>query len=200
MQNNHIAGAIASGLGCLIAFVVLADEPKPAAAPSDATLIKSAESAAPRSVSGKATVIAMDAAGKMRTIRKGTNGWTCMPDNPATPGPDPMCWDKNAGEWVDAWMAHKTPPAKVGFMYMLAGGTDASNTDPYAQKPTAAHHDRRCRRDFLFHLSERHRSGYESALRNVGLHAVSAPYGAREVAQTGSGGAPAPRMSGDGRR
>jgi hypothetical protein len=23
----------------------------------------------------------------------------------------------------------------VGFMYMLAGGTDASNTDPYAQKP-----------------------------------------------------------------
>ena len=26
---------------------------------------------------------------------------------------------------------------KVGFMYMLAGGTDASNTDPYAQKPEA---------------------------------------------------------------
>jgi hypothetical protein len=140
MQNIHITAAIASGLGCLIAFGVLADEAKPAAAPSDATLVKSAESAAPRSISGKATVIAMDAAGKMRTIRKGTNGWTCMPDNPATPGPDPMCWDKNAGEWVDAWMTHKSPPAKVGFMYMLAGGTDASNTDPYAQKPTAENH------------------------------------------------------------
>jgi hypothetical protein len=25
-------------------------------------------------------------------------------------------------------------------MYMLAGGTDASNTDPYATKPTAANH------------------------------------------------------------
>jgi len=131
MKNIHMAGAVASGLGCLIAFGVLADEAKPAAAPSDATLIKSAESAAPRSVSGKATVIAMDTAGKMRTIRKGTNGWTCMPDNPATPGPDPMCWDKNAGEWVDAWMAHKTPPAKVGFMYMLAGGTDESFYSTY---------------------------------------------------------------------
>jgi len=28
----------------------------------------------------------------------------------------------------------------VGFMYMLAGGTDASNTDPYATKPTATNH------------------------------------------------------------
>jgi hypothetical protein len=41
-------------------------------------------------------------------------------------------------EWIDAWLHHKTPTAgKVGFMYMLEGGTDASNTDPYATKPTA---------------------------------------------------------------
>ena len=33
-------------------------------------------------------------------------------------------------------MEKKAPPAgKVGFMYMLKGGTDASNTDPYATKP-----------------------------------------------------------------
>jgi hypothetical protein len=140
MPNTQVARVIAGGLTCLMALSVLADETKQAAASSDATLIKSAESAAPRSVSGKATVIAMDADGKMRTIRKGTNGWTCMPDNPTTPGPDPMCWDKNAGAWVDAWMAHKTPPASVGLMYMLAGGTDASNTDPYAQKPTTENH------------------------------------------------------------
>ena len=69
----------------------------------------------------------MGADGKMRTIRKGTNGFTCMPDNPATPGPDPMCMDANAMEWVHAWVAHKAPPAgKVGLMYMLEGGTDAS--------------------------------------------------------------------------
>jgi hypothetical protein len=52
-----------------------------------------------------------------------------------------MCADKNAMEWASAWMGHKAPPAgKVGLMYMLAGGTDASNTDPYAQKPTASNH------------------------------------------------------------
>jgi hypothetical protein len=76
--------------------------------------------------------------GAMQTIRKGTNGWTCMPDNPVTPGPDPMCFDENAGKWVQAWIGHKPPPENVvGLMYMLEGGTDASNTDPYATKPTA---------------------------------------------------------------
>jgi hypothetical protein len=45
--------------------------------------------------------------------------------------------DANAAKWAEAWMGHKTPPANtVGVMYMLRGGTDASNTDPYAQKPT----------------------------------------------------------------
>jgi hypothetical protein len=34
----------------------------------------------------------------------------------------------------------RTPPEKPGFMYMLAGGTDASNTDPYATEPTASNH------------------------------------------------------------
>src|SRR3546814_9406352 len=32
------------------------------------------------------------------------------------------------------------PICKVGFMYMLSGGTDASNTDPYASKPDAGNH------------------------------------------------------------
>jgi len=109
-------------------------------APSDADLVASAMKAAPASVAKNATVIGMDAKG-MRTVRKGSNGFTCMADNPATPGPDPMCMDANAMLWVQALMDHKDPPAgKVGFMYMLAGGTDASNTDPYATKPEANNH------------------------------------------------------------
>jgi len=108
---------------------------------TDAEMIASAMSAAPASVAAGATIVVMAADGTMRTLREGKNGFTCMPDNPATPGPDPMCMDKNAMAWVDAWVAHKTPPAgKVGFMYMLAGGTDASNTDPYATKPDASNH------------------------------------------------------------
>jgi hypothetical protein len=117
---------------------------KPAAAktaPSDADLIASAESAAPANVGKKATIVAMGADGKMRTLRKGTNNFTCMPDNPATPGPDPMCMDPAAMEWAHAYLSHQKPPAaKLGLMYMLAGGTDASNTDPYADKPTATNH------------------------------------------------------------
>jgi hypothetical protein len=111
------------------------------AAPNDADIIKSAMSAAPAKVSQHAAIVAMDAAGKMRTVRKGTNGFTCMADNPQTPGPDPMCMDKSAMEWVHAWLAKSTPSdGKVGLMYMLSGGTDASNTDPYAEAPSSANH------------------------------------------------------------
>jgi len=37
-------------------------------------------------------------------------------------------------------MKKQPPPQKVGFMYMLEGGTDASNTDPYAAAPNAGNH------------------------------------------------------------
>ncbi|HUO98762.1 MAG TPA: hypothetical protein VMU01_08840 [Rhizomicrobium sp.] len=111
------------------------------ASAGDAKLIVSAMSAAPKAVSASATVVALDASGKMRTLRAGSNGWTCIPDDPSTPGPDPMCMDKNAMEFIGAMSARKPPPkGKVGFMYMLAGGTDASNTDPFATKPTASNH------------------------------------------------------------
>ncbi|HUA79957.1 MAG TPA: hypothetical protein VL997_06260 [Dyella sp.] len=109
--------------------------------PSDAQLIASAMHAAPPGVAKGATIVAMNPDGTMRTLRQGTNGYTCMPDNPATPGPDPMCMDKNALAWAQAWMAHQPPPAgKIGVMYMLQGGTDASNTDPYAKQPLPSNH------------------------------------------------------------
>ena len=100
--------------------------------------IESALAAAPKSLSADAKVIAMNADGSMKVLREGSNGFTCMPDNPATPGHDPMCMDANAMKWAEAWLGHKTPPAdNVGLMYMLAGGSDASNTDPYGTKPAA---------------------------------------------------------------
>jgi hypothetical protein len=99
--------------------------------------IASAMAAAPAAVSAKATIVAANADGSMKTLRAGTGGFTCMPDNPVTPGPDPMCMDANAMQWAMAWMKHLPPPKETtGFMYMLAGGTDASNTDPYAKEPT----------------------------------------------------------------
>ena len=107
---------------------------------NDAALIRSAMTAAPPAVARGATIVRMGANGQMRTLRRGHNGFTCMPDNPATPGPDPMCMDENAAAWVMAWVAHRPPPAdRVGLMYMLAGGTDASNEDPYSERPTRGH-------------------------------------------------------------
>jgi hypothetical protein len=130
-----IAGLWAVGTGAYAA------EKAATPAPTDAQLIASAMAAAPARVAQGATIVVMNADGSMRTLRKGTNGFTCMPDDPSTPGPDPMCMDKNGMEWVHAMVEHKPPPAgKVAFMYMLAGGTDASNTDPYATKPTATNH------------------------------------------------------------
>src|SRR5689334_19614295 len=107
-------------------------------APASNDPVASAESAAPASIAHDASVVTVGADGKMTTVRQGKNGWTCVPDAPDTPGPDPMCFDANAAKWVDAWVHHQTPPGDAtGLMYMLAGGTDASNSDPYAKKPTA---------------------------------------------------------------
>ncbi len=112
--------------------------PQVVVAQSDEDMIKSAESAAPAAISSGAAIYAADEQGNMKTLREGTNGWWCMPDSPATPGPDPMCGDANAMEWAMAWIGKTEPPkGKVGFMYMLEGGTDASNTDPYATAPEA---------------------------------------------------------------
>ncbi len=103
---------------------------------TDAQKIVNALSAAPRAVAREAKVVDIDGKGNVRTLRDGKGNFTCLPDNPTTPGNDPMCLDPNGMAWADAWMTHKDPPAdKVGFGYMLKGGSDASNTDPYATTP-----------------------------------------------------------------
>jgi hypothetical protein len=113
----------------------------PAAPTTDEEKIQSAMSAAPEGIAKDAMVMDMNADGTMRELRAGANGFTCLPDNPGTPGPDPMCADANGMAWMDAYIKKQTPAAgQVGFMYMLAGGTDASNTDPHAAAPTADNH------------------------------------------------------------
>ena len=107
-----------------------------AAAAGPADPIEGALAAAPAAIAKDAAVVAINPDGSMKQLREGGNGWTCMPDNPETPGTDPMCMDGNAMKWAQAWIGHKPPPAdNVGLMYMLAGGSDASNTDPYGKTP-----------------------------------------------------------------
>jgi len=121
--------AFCVSVGAFVAMPVLAEE--------TSDMIASAESASPAALAKGATILGFDSAGMMMTLREGSNGWTCLPDNPATPGPDPMCLDANAMLWVQAWSKKEDPPAgKIGFGYMLAGGSD-SNTDPFASAPAA---------------------------------------------------------------
>ena len=103
---------------------------------SNAEIIRSALSAGPREISEHAAVVAPDANGKMAEIRAGTNGWTCMADEPDTPGLDPMCLDNQSMMWAQSLMSHAPKPANTapGIIYMLQGGSDISATDPFATK------------------------------------------------------------------
>jgi hypothetical protein len=100
---------------------------------TDAEHIANAMSAAPPAISRDATIMVMD---QMRTIRQGKNEFTCFSDDPSSPGNDPMCLDKNAMEWLKALSEQKdAQKAKMGLVYMLQGGSDASNYDPFATAP-----------------------------------------------------------------
>ncbi|MBV8504952.1 MAG: hypothetical protein JOZ11_03975 [Alphaproteobacteria bacterium] len=107
----------------------------PTAPSSDADYMKRAAMAAPPQIFEEATVIRF-VNGNMQTLKNGTSQWTCMvaPDN------SPMCMDPNAMEWAEAWQKHVPPPDKIGFIYMLAGDTGASNTDPFYTQKTADNH------------------------------------------------------------
>lgn len=102
---------------------------------SDAQYMATALSAAPRAIAAHAAVVRMEKDGKMRTLRKGTNGFTC-----AVMNEDRMCNDENAMQFFMAAITHGTPTDKPGFSYMLAGDHGASNTDPFAAKKTATNH------------------------------------------------------------
>jgi hypothetical protein len=103
-----------------------------------AAKIESAMSAAPSAISADATILdnAMDDAGKFVVLREGSNGWSCFPDIPTSPGNDPQCYDQTWLDWNYAFVTGEDPkPAVPGIAYMLQGGSDASNTDPLAMEP-----------------------------------------------------------------
>jgi sugar lactone lactonase YvrE len=112
----------------------------PAASADAAAKIADAMSAGPASIANGATILdyAMDANGKFVVLRQGSNGWTCFPDTPGGPVDDPTCFDQTWMEFVYASMANEKPNTTVpGIAYMLQGGSDASNTDPFATEPAA---------------------------------------------------------------
>jgi hypothetical protein len=102
--------------------------------PSDEDLIASAISAAPEAVSREARVVVRGRGGEMRTLREGSNGFTCMPDNPHIPGNMPMCTDEAGMAWMMTLAMNQAPPAggPVSVGYMLQGSAFPSIDDPFA--------------------------------------------------------------------
>lgn len=125
-------------IGALTAGLVRA---APAASQDEADTqaqIDSAMSAAPSTISTNATILAneRDDGGKFVVLQEGSNGWYCQPDEPGTPGPDPICFDQTWLDWMYARVAGEEPNVTVpGFASMLQGGSEASNTDPLATEP-----------------------------------------------------------------
>jgi hypothetical protein len=114
-------------LGLLGSSLALAGDKK--------AMIKSAESAGPGAVTSKATIKAPDGT----VLRKGSNSYTCYPQQDAI---GPMCneavWDDLIGSMMNK---KKFKPRTFSVSYMLAGEGTAlgvSNSDPYATDPAKA--------------------------------------------------------------
>src|SRR5260370_34290646 len=97
--------------GCLIVLVsglaVAQQHNMPYGKMTDEEIIKSAMPAAPQAIGKDATIIDVGSDGKMRVVRQRSNQFTCMADNPNTPGPDPWCADRHALHRVETWMNKK---------------------------------------------------------------------------------------------
>jgi hypothetical protein len=136
---NAAVGILAVTLGAC----AKQEQPQQAAAPAGPAKgtpewkIENAMSAGPTAIASGATIMDWAApGGQMTELRHGTNGWTCMPDVPDSPGNDPMCVDGQFLKWAGAWMSKAKPNITAfGSAYMLQGGSDASNTDPFKHKP-----------------------------------------------------------------
>ena len=109
---------------------------------SDEAYSRQALAAGPEAVAKDASVVRSEPNGTMRTLRQGTNGFTCL-----IMGTDRMCADRNSMEFIHAVMSQKPPPNRLGIAYMLGGDTGpsgevggASNIDPSAMAKTPDNH------------------------------------------------------------
>lgn len=108
--------------------------------PKDAGKIANALNGGPKYVTDHATVMdwpsPQDKDQKMRVLREGSNGWTCMPDQPGIPRHSPMCADQTTMKWMMAIMSGAKPNIdRVGISYMLQGEAGSDIQDVTAKAP-----------------------------------------------------------------
>lgn len=109
-------------LSVVFSFTAIAGESKE-------VKIKRAMAAAPSAISANATIVDGDGT----VLKKGSNGWTCLPDVMPS-DKNPIC---NDGTWMKMLQAlgKKAPftPDSIGISYMLKGdfGAGVSNATPF---------------------------------------------------------------------
>jgi hypothetical protein len=88
--------------------------------------------AGPQHVTDSARIVGADAQGKRIVLREGNNGFICQPGNPKVLGRPASCSNAAARQWSADMAAHKPKPtnAEPGIIYMLAGATQRSVSDP----------------------------------------------------------------------
>ncbi len=102
--------------------------------------ITNAMAAAPPAIAQGATVLGFPAqeGSDMVVLRAGSNGWTCLTDEPVTPDNDPVCYDPVFAAWYEAYAAGTEPQISgPGVAYRLGGGSAPSSSDPTAVQPPA---------------------------------------------------------------
>ena len=103
-------------------------------ASADQAKIDSATSAGPASLTKDAAVQDWDGT----VLREGTNGWTCLPDQPDNGGTDPYCVNDPWMNLIDALMNGTEPTYEdIGIAYMLLGDAPVSNVVPGGSKEEA---------------------------------------------------------------
>jgi len=122
----------------LLLGVIVAEraEGQDVAQPSRDAKIANALTAAPEEITRSATIKDWPTkeGGGLALLRQGTNEWVCLPDDPTTPGNDPLCMDQTFHDALVAYFSGGTPKVtRVGYAYMLTSDAEGSNTDPMAQ-------------------------------------------------------------------
>ena len=132
-----------SPLPALATFAILALLPLSLQAqPSDEEKMREALGAAPSGVAENAAILDWPAeeGGDFRVLREGSNGWTCLPDQPGDlrDNYEPMCNDAVWMAWYRTVVMEGEPPRVdgLGVSYMLNAEWATSNTDPGARGPS----------------------------------------------------------------
>lgn len=124
--NTRATGPIlrAACLCFVITSLAIPQTAPPKHPETDAAKIADALRAGPKFITSGATILDWPSSpgGEYRLLRRGTNGWTCLPGLPGYSHDEPGCFDPVFMQWMKDSLAGKAPHVEsVGIAYMYAG-------------------------------------------------------------------------------